>query len=240
MLTLYAYPPLFGAADNNPYGLKVHAFLRLCGVGFRQVPIFDATAAPRGQLPYIEDSDELIGDSDAILAHVIRSRGLAIDVGMTPAERAADLLVRRTLDDLYWVMSYSRWKDPRYWPLFRDAMLREHPNLAESGMEAARAYNSERYRYQGIGRYEPDQAYARGLADLDALAALLEITGGSFLFGATPRSTDAGLYGFLANIQLSPIATPLKARLAALPRLGAHFTAMRILIEKDGGGSAGA
>jgi hypothetical protein len=29
MLTLYAYPDLFGVADNNPYGLKVYAFLKL-------------------------------------------------------------------------------------------------------------------------------------------------------------------------------------------------------------------
>jgi hypothetical protein len=35
MLTLYSYPELFGVADNNGYGLKVFAFLRLAGVPFR-------------------------------------------------------------------------------------------------------------------------------------------------------------------------------------------------------------
>jgi hypothetical protein len=34
MLTLYSYPRLFGVADNNGYGLKVYAFLRLTGVPF--------------------------------------------------------------------------------------------------------------------------------------------------------------------------------------------------------------
>jgi hypothetical protein len=29
MITLYSYPTLFGVADNNGYGLKVFAFLRL-------------------------------------------------------------------------------------------------------------------------------------------------------------------------------------------------------------------
>ena len=33
MITLYSYPELFGVADNNGYGLKVFAFLRL-EVGF--------------------------------------------------------------------------------------------------------------------------------------------------------------------------------------------------------------
>jgi hypothetical protein len=36
MLTLYSYPELFGVADNNGYGLKVFAFLKLAGVPFRQ------------------------------------------------------------------------------------------------------------------------------------------------------------------------------------------------------------
>ena len=38
------------------------------------------------------------------------------------------------LDDLYWVMSYSRWKDERYWHSFRDALLREHSSLTEEGL----------------------------------------------------------------------------------------------------------
>ena len=53
MLTLYSYPELFGVADNNPFGLKVYAFLKLCGLAFRHEHIFDASKAPRGQLPYL-------------------------------------------------------------------------------------------------------------------------------------------------------------------------------------------
>ena len=34
MITLYSYPTLFGVADNNGYGLKVFAFLRLAGLPF--------------------------------------------------------------------------------------------------------------------------------------------------------------------------------------------------------------
>ena len=42
MLSLYSYPPLFGVADNNCYGLKVFAVLRLCKVPFRHEHILDA------------------------------------------------------------------------------------------------------------------------------------------------------------------------------------------------------
>ena len=77
MLTLYSYPALFGVADNNGYGLKVYTFLKLAGVPFAHEHIFDAAAAPRGQLPYIVDGDETIGDSEAIIATIAAIRRFA-------------------------------------------------------------------------------------------------------------------------------------------------------------------
>ena len=98
MLTLYSYPTLFGLADNNAYGLKVFAFLKLADLPFRHEHIFDASAAPRGQLPYNEDDGEKIGDSETIIAHVTRKYGLTIDAALTTAERDTDLLITRMLD----------------------------------------------------------------------------------------------------------------------------------------------
>lgn len=74
---------------------------------------------------------------------------------MPPCSRPSntDLLIRRMLDDLYWVMSYSRWKDDRFWPLFRDAILRTHPDVTAESLEAAREYNFKCYHFQVIGRY---------------------------------------------------------------------------------------
>ena len=109
MLTLYSYPALFGVADNNGYGLKVFAFLRLAGVPFTHQHIFDASIAPRGQLPYIVDGGDTVGDSETILAYVTAKYRPAIDAGLTAAQRTSNLLITRMLDDLYWVMSYSRW-----------------------------------------------------------------------------------------------------------------------------------
>jgi glutathione S-transferase len=220
MLTLFSYPDLCGVADNNPFGLKVYAFLKLCNVAFRHEHIFDASKAPRGQLPYIVDGDATVGDSDAIISHVIEKYALTVDDGLTPAQRNTHLLIRRTLDDLYWVMSFSRWKDERFWPLFRDAILRTHPSVTLEAMETAREFNFKRYYFQGVGRYEPDAAYARGIADLNVLANLLP--GSGFMFGAKPGSIDAALYGFIANIYFYDIDTPLKKLLLSKENLVAH------------------
>jgi glutathione S-transferase len=208
MLTLYCYPPLFGVADNNGYGLKVYAFLKLAGVPFTHEHIFDASKAPRGQLPYIVDGNDTVGDSGTILSYLMDKYELAIDAALTPAQRTQDLLVTRMLDDLYWVMSYSRWKDERYWRLFRDALKREHPQLTDEGLMKAKEFNAQRYYYQGIGRFEASAAMARGLADLAALASLIPRQG--YVHGDRPTAIDAGIYGFIANIYFYDIDTPLK------------------------------
>jgi glutathione S-transferase len=224
MLTLYSYPPLFGVADNNGYGLKVFAFLKLAGVPFHHAHIFDASSAPRGQLPYIVDGGDTVGDSETILAYVTEKYGVTIDAALTPAQRTTNLLITRMLDDLYWVMSYSRWKDERYWPAFRDALLREHPALNAEGLAKARAFNAQRYYYQGIGRYDPDAAMARGLADLAAIAALAPAQG--YVYGETPTSIDASLYGFIANIYFYDIDTPLKQFVSAHGNIVRHCRAI--------------
>jgi glutathione S-transferase len=220
MLTLYSYPELFGVADNNGYGLKVFAFLRLTGVPFVHEHIFDASEAPRGQLPYIVDDGETIGDSEAIIAHLIRKYRLTMDAALSPAERMTDHLISRMLDNLYWVMSYSRWKDDRYFPAFRDAFMTQHSRVDAAGLDKARKYNEQRYYFQGIGRYAPDAAYARGLADLKVLSDLIPANG--YVHGAKPTSIDAGIYGFIANIHFFPIETPLKAFVTAHPNLVRH------------------
>ena len=232
MLTLFSYPELFGVADNNPYGLKLFAFLRLCRLDFRHEHVFDASNAPRGQLPYIVEDGETVGDSDTIIAHLVRRHRLAIDDALTAPQRDLGLLVRRTLDDLYWVMSYSRWKDERFWPQFRDAMLRAHPSLSTGSMDAARTYNFQRYHYQGIGRFEPEAVYARGIDDLQVLANLLPADG--FLFGPAPCSIDAGLYGFVANILFYAIETPLKAFLVSQPNLVAQCRSVHGTVQASG------
>jgi glutathione S-transferase len=231
MITLYSYPALFGVADNNGYGLKVFAFMRLAGLRFVHEHVFDASAAPRGQLPYIIDDGEAVGDSETIIAHLIRKHRLTIDAALGPRERNLNLLVTRLLDDLYWVMSYSRWQDERHWPVFREALVREHSNLTEEVLAKARVFNLQRYYFQGIGRYSQDAAYARGLADLGVLADL--VPAGGYIHGANPTSIDAGIYGFIANIYFYDIDTTLKQFVCSRENLLRHCTAMHETVMRE-------
>ena len=195
---------------------------------FRHEHIFDASKAPRGQLPYIVDGHDSVGDSETILVYVTEKYGVTLDLALTPEQRATNLLITRTLDDLYWVMSYSRWKDERYWPQFRDALKREHPAVTDEALMKAKEYNAQRYYYQGIGRFEPDAAMARGVADLAALATLIPRQG--YVHGDRPTTIDAGVYGFVANIYFYDIGTPLKEFLVSHDGLVRHCRAIHAAV----------
>jgi glutathione S-transferase len=177
------------------------------------------------------DGEEAIGDSDRIIAHLKRRYDPGIDHALSPGQLNLDFLVRRTLDDLYWPMSFSRWRDDRFWPSFRDAILATHADVSASDLEAAREYNRLRYHYQGIGRYEPEQVYARGIDDLRVVADLLGDDG--FVFKPEPTTVDAAIYGFVANIYFYEIDTPLKQYVLSRPALVRHCEAIheRINIE---------
>jgi glutathione S-transferase len=228
MLTLYSYPKLFGVADSNAYGLKVFAFMRLTGVPFKQEHVFDVSAWTVGRLPHITDDAETISDSDSIIHHLIHKHHLSIDEGLTARQRDANHLIKRMLDDLYWVMSYSRWKDQRYWPAFRDAVRTEHPGITEEDLCKAQEHNLQRYHYHGIGRYEADAALARGLADLEVLANFMPAN--HYVHGPKPTGIDAAIYGFIANICFWDIGTPLKQFVVARENIVRHCEAIHAAV----------
>ena len=112
MITLYAYPQLFGVADNNPYGLKVFAFLKLADLEFTHRHIFDAQAAPRGQLPYIDDDGTIVADSTFIRLHLERKHGIDFDAGLDAERRAVAWATEKMCEDhLYWAVVRDRWID---------------------------------------------------------------------------------------------------------------------------------
>ena len=228
MLTLYSYPTLFGVADNNGYGLKVFAFLRLAAVPFRHEHIFDASKAPRGQLPYIVDGNDTVGDSETIIAYVTKKYGVtldaAADAGAAHHQSSGHAHARRPLlGDVLFALAGRA-----LLAAFRDALLREHPSLTVEGLAKAKEFNAQRYYYQGIGRFDPDAAMARGLADLAAIAALIPQHG--FVHGETPGSIDAAIYGFVANIYFYDIDTPLKRFVVAHDNVVRHCNAIHAAV----------
>ena len=117
-------------------------------------------------------------------------------------------------------MSYSRWKDEAFWPSFRDALRQQHPSLTEEGLQKAKDFNAQRYHFQGIGRYAPAAAYARGIADLEVLANL--VASNDYVFGQSPTSVDACIYP-----KSGSWGTALSGRIGGICRYGDTKTGHR-------------
>src|SRR5262249_6965948 len=109
-------------------------------------------------------------------------------------------------------------------------MLREHPGLPEATLRRDRSSMAQRYNSQGIGGSQPDDAMARGLADLGVLARVVPATG--YVHGEHPTSIDAGIYGFIANIFFYDIDTPLKRFVVAHDHLVRHCRAIHEAVSK--------
>jgi hypothetical protein len=71
---------------------------------------------------------------------------------------------------------------------------------------------------------------ARGLADLEALAALIPPRG--YLHSERPTSVDAGIYGFIANIYFYDINTPLKQFVSAHDNIVHHCRGIHDAVKK--------
>jgi glutathione S-transferase len=222
VLVLYLYPGLFGLPDNNPFGLKVDTFLRAEKIDYCIEHTINTQNAPRNQLPYIDDNSTVVSDSNNIIKYIINKFQLSIDNDLTEQQHQLQSLIISMLDShLYWVISYSRWQDPIFWPIFKKTFLDTVSAITEEDLNKAQKYNQEKYYYQGIGRYALSEIYDAGIRDLKIIASYLGEK--EYIFGDNIHTVDCGCYGFLANIYYANMDTPLKKFICAMPNLVAYI-----------------
>jgi glutathione S-transferase len=226
MIKLYQFPPVFGR-NVSPFSLKLETWLRLAELPYEVVALRNPGQGPKGKLPFIEDEDgTFVADSSLIIAHLSRTRGIDLDAGLDPLQRAQAVALQRLFEDhLYFVGVWSRWVDPEGWESFGPALFGSVPTPLR---HVIAAFVRRRVRNdldaQGLGRHSQDELYALGRSDLEAIATLL----GDRPFFATDRPTtiDTVAYGHLANLLLVPVETELKRIAQRFPNLVAWTEAM--------------
>ena len=226
MIKLYKFGPAWGLPDPSPFCLKVETYLRMAGLDYEAVA-GSVLKAPKKKLPYLEDGGETVADSGFILDHLRRRYGDPLDARLTPAQHALALAVRRLLEEhLYWVALYSRWLEDDNWAQVRPLFFSGLPwPLRALVAERVRVQTRRALYAQGLGRHNRAEVYRLGADDLAALAALLGEH--DYLLGEAPTSVDATLYGFLANLLVPPLESPLRDAARAHANLAAYTERMR-------------
>jgi glutathione S-transferase len=225
VIKLHQFPQVWGR-NISPFTLKLETWLILAGVPYEVVEVTNPWRAPKGKLPFIEDDGQRIGDSQLIIEHLGRTRGIDLDDGLDRLARADALAFRRLLEDhLYFIGVYSRWIDPEGWRVVKPAMFASlPPGIRQTLPEIARQKVRRDLKGQGTLRHTRDEIYALGRADLEAVSALLDE--GPFFFRDRPTTLDAVAYGCLANILMVPVETALKRIAQGLPNLHAFCETM--------------
>jgi glutathione S-transferase len=227
MIKLYQYRPSFGLPNPSPFCFKVENYLRMADIPF-EVALGDPNRAPKKKLPFIDDAGTIVSDSQHILEHLKRTRGDALDAGMTDAQKAEAHVIRRTFEEgLYFCVLKIRWgTDAGFLAVEREMLRPVLPPLLRSVLpRIIRGFVMRQTNAQGTGRHSFDEVYALAKADLAALSTLLGAR--SFFLGDAPRSVDATAYAFLANCLWGPPDGPLKDALNGHANLVAYCERMR-------------
>lgn len=99
MLKLYQFAPAFGLPNPSNFCLKLETYLRMADIPFESVYGMEMNKAPKGKMPYIEDSGNTIGDSNFIIEYLKQTYGDKLEAHLTPSEIALSLAMRFGLWD---------------------------------------------------------------------------------------------------------------------------------------------
>jgi len=209
MLILHQFQRTWGIPNLSPFCCKIETYLRMADIDYDIKPTLPFRA-PKGKLPYIDDRGLTLGDSRFIIAH-LKSAYKDLDDQLTPSESAISTALQRLIEEhLFWIALYSRWQyTDDNWQTNKQAIFGGLPPLIRDIVANRwRLKIKQQIFGHGTGRHRPEEIFALGQEDIDALSASLGTQ--PFFLGDEPTTLDASAFGLLINIIGCPIESPLK------------------------------
>ncbi|MEQ1570700.1 MAG: glutathione S-transferase C-terminal domain-containing protein [Myxococcota bacterium] len=223
-VVVYMAPRAWGIPNPSPFVVKLETWLRMAEVPYLP-KLGNPLRSPRGKVPWIEWRGETLADSQRIIERLSRDvRDL--DAHLGPADRARGHLVRRTLEEAtYFLTFYDRWMIPENYEKVHDAFFRRMGPPGRVVGWAVRRTVRRNLWGQGVARYTAEERADMARADIDAIAA--QLGDGPYVFGDRPTTVDAALYGFLCQLLYAPFDGPAQLHARANPRLVAYGAGIR-------------
>ncbi len=219
MITLFAAGAGFGLPEISPYVTKTEVQLIMARLDYRKTQGSRDTA-PKGQLPWIEDCAQAIGDSTFIRAHIEQKYDVDLDIGLTGKERAQAWAIERMIENqLGWVSTYFRFLEPANFAKGPGRWFDHAPEAMRDdirrGLQEAVAGN---LRAVGVGRHLREEVVWLGGLSLRALDEMLEDKA-YLMRDSHPVGVDAAAFAVLAGILTPFFDSPLRLEAERYPRL---------------------
>jgi glutathione S-transferase len=226
MITLFQFPPYWGIANASVFCMKLEVFLKMTEIPYTTKHIRDPRRAPQGKLPFIKDVDHVVADSTEIIHYLNKKYTKDLNAHLSKEQIAQALAVQRMLEEhTYWITSIARWIDDKNWPATRDVFFGAKRSFHVSIIaNIVRKRMRSTLQAHGIGRHPLPIIYQRGVADLQALAALFQ---GPYMFGEKVSEVDAIVYAVLANVLVPPTSSPLKDYILSQRKFVDYCTLMK-------------
>jgi glutathione S-transferase len=213
--------------------MKLETWFRMAGIPYVARSLSAPPKSPSRKIPYIERPDgSLLADSSVIIETLTRERGVKLDEGLSPMERALGVMVQRLCEeDLYFLMLYQRWCDEAGWAVTAPAYFDTMPWVVRTlVVPMVRRQLRQAAWGQGVARLSDAHRDQKGIADVRALAELLS---DKPFFFTRPSSIDAVAYAFLANLLWTPIRSAVQDDARRQPNLVAFCERMKETYWKD-------
>ncbi|MDX1692732.1 MAG: glutathione S-transferase family protein [Ketobacteraceae bacterium] len=218
-LELHQFSRALGLPNPGPFCMKVEAFLRQANIDYTVVEANDPRKAPKGKVPFIVYNGERIGDSNLIIERLSRDFNVDLNAGLSDQEKAIHHAMRKMLDEhLYFVLVYGRWMDDQNWAVMKNTLFSAIPRLVR-GMVTGKIREkiASDLQGQGIGKHRPEEIYAMGIEDVDALTTYL--SGREWFGNGKPCLLDISAVTMLASFLKVPLDTPVKSAINRNPQL---------------------
>lgn len=221
MITLYTFGPNFGLPDPSPFVMKAEMLLKLSGLEYR-TDTRGFSRAPKGKLPYIEDSGTLIADSTLIRLHLEKKYSVDFDRGLSTHDRGVAWAVEKMLEDhLYWAMVYWRWMKDANFERGPKVFFRRAPAIIRPLVEKiVRGKVRRNLHGHGISRHSEAEMTIISNRAIDALSQVMGDN--PYLLGNEPCGADATAFAFIAGGLTPVFEMPARDHAQSLPNLVAY------------------
>lgn len=226
-LRVYTFSPNWGLPAGGPFDLKLLAWLELAGIPYERVSQDDTRKAPKKKNPWVELDGEPIADTEIVIGLLTDKLGVTLDEGLSPQEKAIGHAWRRAMEEhFHQVLEWELFVHPAGAAFVKEMAERGAPPVLGALIYAMMRRHMSRQLYaRGVARHAPEVIAAKGIADLEALAAHLE--GRDYLVSDRPTSYDAAVFGLLAPMVYWTMETPVAQRARAIPAIKGYCDRMR-------------
>jgi glutathione S-transferase len=192
-----------------------------------KVALASFVKAPKGRVPYIKIDDKFMGDSNLIIEFFKKNYGDPLDGTLTDEEKAQGLALQRMVEDhLYVIGAWLRWSDDSSWNYIRDVFKPYMPPvIGKFVLKKIRKEVLKHFSTHGVLEFDRAQVIEFAKSDIFAISKLLGKK--NYFFGDKPTSSDALLYGFLAQQIFVPWDSPIKAYVMGFENLVQYCSRMK-------------